>query len=74
MATVYSHVSAPAGISAKLSAFFHSVSVALVAYMERRTRADQIAALQAKSDEELAKMGVNRDEIPAYVFRDLFYV
>ncbi|MGI3163187.1 hypothetical protein [Pseudooceanicola sp. 200-1SW] len=74
MASVSSHVSAPAGISAKLSGFFHSISLGLVAYMERRTRSEQIAALSAKSDAELAKLGITRDEIPAFVFRDLFYV
>ena len=45
-----------------------------VAYMERRSRAAEIAALEAKSDAELAELGVKREQIPAYVFRDLFYV
>ncbi|NIZ11006.1 MULTISPECIES: DUF1127 domain-containing protein [Rhodobacterales] len=62
------------GFGAKLNSFFAGLSNGMVAYMERRTRFDQIAALQAKSDAELAKLGINRDQIPAHVFRDLFYV
>ncbi|WP_274377788.1 hypothetical protein [Pseudooceanicola batsensis] len=42
--------------------------------MERRSRTDQVQALMAKSDAELARLGITRDGIPAYVFRDLFYV
>lgn len=74
MATVSSQIPASSGFSAKLGALFASFGAAMAAYMERRTRSDQIAALQAKSDAELAKLGITRDEIPAYVFRDLFYV
>lgn len=39
-----------------------------------RSRRAQIEALEAKSDAELAKLGIRRDEIPYFVFRDLFYV
>lgn len=74
MASVSSHVSAHTGISAKLAGMFHSISVAMVAYMERRARTEQITALQGKSDAELAKLGITREQIPSYVFRDLFYV
>ncbi|WP_010141739.1 hypothetical protein [Oceanicola sp. S124] len=73
MASVTSNIPA-AGFSAKLAGLMASISAGMVAYMERRTRSEQIAVLQSKSDEELAKLGINRDEIPAYVFRDLFYV
>ncbi|MGI3168738.1 hypothetical protein ACRARG_06280 [Pseudooceanicola sp. C21-150M6] len=62
------------GFRDRIDAFFTAVSVGMGAYMHRRSRADQIAALNAKSDEELAKLGITRDGIPAYVFRDLFYV
>jgi uncharacterized protein YjiS (DUF1127 family) len=30
--------------------------------------------LQNKSDAELAEMGLRRDDIPAYVFRDILYI
>lgn len=37
-------------------------------------RVDKMAALQAKSDEELAAMGLRRDDIVRHVFRDLYYI
>lgn len=46
---------------------------ALVRSAEASSRIHQIEALQAKSDAELAKMGLKRDEIVHYVFKDLFY-
>ncbi|WP_407495282.1 hypothetical protein [Pseudooceanicola sp. MF1-13] len=73
MANVATHIES-AGVRAALSNFFDAVGRGLTTYMERRSRADQIAALNAKSDAELAKLGITRDGIPAYVFRDLFYV
>ena len=72
-----SHISSAAahsGFSAKVNGFFSGLGAGLVAYMERRSRAAEIAALEAKSDAELAELGVKREQIPAYVFRDLFYV
>ncbi|KGM48079.1 hypothetical protein [Pseudooceanicola atlanticus] len=63
-----------AGFRGKFDGFLANLGRGFNAYMERRARTDQIAALNAKSDAELAKMGITRDGIPAYVFRDLFYV
>lgn len=37
------------------------------------SRRNRIEALEAKSDEELARMGLRRDEIAYHVFKDLFY-
>lgn len=36
-------------------------------------RMAEVERLQAKSDAELAQMGLTRLEIPRYVFRDLFW-
>ncbi|MBT9385580.1 hypothetical protein KM176_17040 [Pseudooceanicola sp. CBS1P-1] len=72
MASFSSNVTAPR--QSALGSFFAAVGAGLAAYMERRSRSEQIAKLQAKSDVELSKMGLKREEIPAYVFRDLFYV
>ena len=36
-------------------------------------RRNRIEELEAKSDEELARMGLRRDDIPYHVFKDLFY-
>lgn len=40
----------------------------------RVSRRAEIEALEAKSDAELAAMGLRRENIPQYVFRDLFYI
>lgn len=36
-------------------------------------RRDRIEALEAKSDDELARLGIQRDQIAYHVFKDLFY-
>lgn len=38
-----------------------------------QVRRARIEALEAKSDEELARLGIRRDEIAYHVFKDLFY-
>ncbi|MBU0780459.1 hypothetical protein [Loktanella salsilacus] len=69
-------LSAPrtAAIREKVDAFFASIGQGMNAYMERRSRMDQINNLEAKTDEELSKLGIKRDRIVQHVFRDLFYV
>jgi len=41
---------------------------------ENSSRLREIEALQAKSDEELAKLDIKRDDIARHVFRDLLYI
>lgn len=48
-------------------------SRAFNAYVARRARTDQIQALEALSDAELAQIGIRRDQIVQYVFRDLYW-
>ena len=73
MANTTTHF-ADTGIRSGLSNFFAGIRTGMTAYMERRSRGDQIARLNALSDAELKKLGITRDTIPAYVFRDLFYI
>ncbi len=40
-------------------------------YIRARARTDQIEALEAMSDAELAALGLDRDRIVLHVFRDL---
>lgn len=51
---------------------------AILAWMERmvdaRARRPQIDALNAKTDAELAQMGLRRDAILHHVYRDLYYI
>lgn len=58
----------------KFDAFFTAIGQGFNAYAMRRGRMDEIRRLNAMSDEQLLKLGVTRDRIPQYVFRDLFYV
>lgn len=37
------------------------------------SRRDRIEALEARSDAELARMGLRREDIAIHVYRDLFY-
>ncbi|WP_299656818.1 hypothetical protein [uncultured Tateyamaria sp.] len=58
----------------RVTAFFAALghSAAMSAAAESRFR--RIEALQAKSDAELAAMNLRREDIAAYVFRDLMHL
>ena len=73
MANTTTHI-ADTGFRGGFTNFFQVIGSGISAYMERRSRVDQIARLNALSDAQLSKMGITRDGIPAYVFRDLFYI
>lgn len=51
----------------------NAVKTGFAAHARRMSRRDQIEALEARSDAELAALGITRSEIGRYVFRDLFY-
>ncbi|PJE35490.1 hypothetical protein CVM52_16870 [Pseudooceanicola lipolyticus] len=61
------------GIRTTFERIWTALAQGFAAYVEARSRTAQIERLNAKSDAELAKLGIKRDEIPRYVFRDLFY-
>ncbi len=46
----------------------------MVAIMESNSRIQLVDKLNAMSDAELAELGVKRDEIVHYVFKDTFYI
>ncbi|WEF24644.1 hypothetical protein [Paracoccus sp. S3-43] len=58
----------------RIDAFFNRFGQGMNAYLESRARSAQIEALEAKSDAELARMGLTRDGIVAHVFRDVFWI
>lgn len=62
-----------AGFRASIDRFFAALGQGFSAYMVARSRSTEIERLNAKSDAELARLGITRDDIPRYVFRDLFY-
>ncbi|WP_417628908.1 hypothetical protein [Pararhodobacter aggregans] len=55
---------------AQIDRFFASLGQGFNAYLEARTRRDQIERLQMLSDAQLAEMGISRDRIVHHVFRD----
>ncbi|MEP1768547.1 MAG: hypothetical protein ABJJ53_18165 [Sulfitobacter sp.] len=59
--------------TAAFSAGLSAIGASFVAAADKSSRRDQIEALEAKSDAELAAMGIKRDNIAYYVFNDLFY-
>ncbi|WP_323785826.1 hypothetical protein [Thalassovita sp.] len=62
------------GLRIRFDRFLAGISAGLSAYMERSSRIAEVEALKAKTDAELAAMGLKRENIAQYVFRDLFYV
>jgi uncharacterized protein YjiS (DUF1127 family) len=73
MADITTDSIASGAVRARLDRFFASLGQGFNAYVEARSRRDQIEALEALSDAELAERGLKRNDIPRYVFRDLFY-
>jgi|GEM_PF-880403 len=57
-----------------VSTFFKSLASAMSVQAGMQSRMDRIARLNAMSDEELNKLGVERDRIVHHVFRDIYYV
>ncbi|MCG6903140.1 MAG: DUF1127 domain-containing protein [Rhodobacter sp.] len=54
--------------------FFAGIGQGFNAYLESRSRMAQFERLNAKSNDELAEMGLKREDIGRHVFRDLFYI
>ena len=61
---------ATAGWRHWIDAVLSSLGRALNAYAESRARTGEVRELEAKTDAELARLGITREQIPAYVFRD----
>lgn len=73
MATTSTNNSGPEAASGILSGFFHRLWQGLEIHMYHASRRGLIEQLEAKSDEELATLGIRRENITSYVFRDMFY-
>jgi uncharacterized protein YjiS (DUF1127 family) len=60
-------------LRAWIGAVLSGIGEGFVAYANSQARIGEINRLNALSDAELADLGVTRDRIPHYVFRDLFH-
>ncbi len=61
------------GIFQRIGNWFALVGEAAYVARGMEARAEKLRDLQCKSDAELKQMGLTRDELPAYVFRDLMF-
>ena len=62
------------GLLNAVSNFFASLWVAAREQAEFENRMRQMRKLESLSDDELAKLGIARDRIAHYVYRDIYYV
>ncbi|WP_298843778.1 DUF1127 domain-containing protein [uncultured Roseobacter sp.] len=53
--------------------FFSSLGHSVVMASEARRRLEVVENLQARSDQELAALGLKREDIVRHVFNDLYY-
>jgi len=59
---------------AQITTLFTAIGNALVGMAEAHPRMKAINVLQAKSDAELAQIGIKREDIARHVLKDLYYV
>ena len=62
---------APPGLKQRIDYYFASIGLGFNADGLRRKRLPQVIALECKSDDDLAQMGLRREDIVGHVFRDL---
>lgn len=73
MAYYTSQFSIVAGSRGPFGQIADFINTSIKARMMRFSRHDQIEALEEKSDAELARLGLTRDQLAHHVFRDPFY-
>ena len=62
------------GVKIAVKSALADLAVWFEGYARKRSRTDEIEALEALSDAQLAELGISRDRIVNYVFRDLMHV
>ncbi|UWQ14988.1 hypothetical protein K3556_03580 [Aliiroseovarius sp. M344] len=61
-------------ITARLMSGLSTFGQALIHASENSSHMKEVRRLNAQSDAELAKLGIERGEIPRYVFSGAFYI
>ena len=69
-ATITKHHGLTSGPRAQIGRFFAAIGRGLDAYFECMAQATELERLYSRSDEELARMGLTREDIPRHVFRN----
>jgi len=60
-------------LNSMLDRFFASIGQGFNAYLAARSRIAEVERLDARTDAELATMGLKREDIPRHVFRDILH-
>ncbi|MGR3562750.1 MAG: DUF1127 domain-containing protein [Heliomarina sp.] len=74
MAYTSTHGADVSAVPGAFSRFFNAVLNGMTSIAENHPKMRQAAALQAMSDEELAKRGLKRDDIVKKVFANSFHI
>lgn len=57
-----------------IATFFGKLAGVFDRITDAQARSDDMQRMQGLSDAELAKLGVRREEIVRYVYRDIYYI
>lgn len=71
---LFANTDFPPRLKAQIDAFFVTLGQGVNAYVLARSRRDEIERLHMMKDEQLARLGITRDRIVQYVFRDRFFL
>jgi len=76
MAHATTHISEinATGFGAAVWRYLAAIGNALIRFGENHARSRMVAELSNKSDAELAKLGLRREDIVRHVFRDCYYI
>ncbi|SDW95498.1 hypothetical protein [Litoreibacter albidus] len=64
----------PTSLFARIGDFFMAMFNSIDLAASANARIAQMEKLNAKSDEELSAMGMRREDIARYVFRDIYHI
>lgn len=65
---------AATGTESPIRSFFAALMRVFSAYDAAQSRANQVQRLNGMTDAELARIGLRREDIARYVFRDILYI
>lgn len=72
--TLIAEIAATRSFFGRIGAFLGTVFHVLAANSSGQARIEKVQWLQGRTDAELAKMNIKRDDIVQHVFGDIFYL